>query len=227
LANARIQFSLEENIRVSLFTFDVLAKFEEELAVDNHRPNITFRREGNLFLVDDTGESAAKASISLQKNLDCQVEWWPPENIKKRYPLYTSDNLVGGTFGPMDGHFDAYAFLMGYKAKARSLGAHYIKNQVTKILTSGTRVTGVRLASGESLSAGYVLNCAGAWAAKIARTASVNLPVEPVKRQVFVLDTAVKPKGPLPLTILPSGLYFRTETGGRILLGKSMPEDPL
>jgi FAD-dependent oxidoreductase domain-containing protein 1 len=227
MANARIQFSLEENIRISQFTFDVLAKFEEELAVDNHRPNITFRREGNLFLVDGVGKSAAEAAVSLQKRLGCQVEWWTPEEIKERYPLYTSNNLVGGTFGPLDGHFDAYAFLMGYKAKARSLGAHYIKNRVTDILTAGTKVTGVRLASGESLPAGYVLNCAGAWAAKIARTAHVNLPVEPVKRQVFVLDTAVKPEKPLPLTILPSGLYFRTETGGRILLGKSMTEDPV
>ncbi len=31
---------------------------------------------------------------------------------------------------------------------------------------------------------------------------------------------------PLPLTILPSGFYFRTETGGLLLLGKSMKEDP-
>jgi FAD-dependent oxidoreductase domain-containing protein 1 len=29
------------------------------------------------------------------------------------------------------------------------------------------------------------------------------------------------------LTILPTGLYFRTETGGLILLGKSMQEDPI
>ena len=49
----------------------------------------------------------------------------------------------------------------------------------------------------------------------------------PVKRQIFTLDTAVKPDGPLPLTVLLSGLYFRTETGGLILLGKSMPEDPV
>jgi glycine/D-amino acid oxidase-like deaminating enzyme len=41
------------------------------------------------------------------------------------------------------------------------------------------------------------------------------------------LDTEVKPEGPLPLTVLPSGLYFRTETGNQILLGKSMDEDPV
>ena len=61
---------------------------------------------------------------------------------------------------------------------------------------------------------------------QVAATAGVNLPIEPIKRQVFTLDTAVKPQGPLPLTVLPSGLYFRTETGGVILLGKSMAEDP-
>jgi glycine/D-amino acid oxidase-like deaminating enzyme len=37
----------------------------------------------------------------------------------------------------------------------------------------------------------------------------------------------IKPKKPLPLTVLPSGLYFRSETGGLILLGKSMLEDPV
>jgi FAD-dependent oxidoreductase domain-containing protein 1 len=54
----------------------------------------------------------------------------------------------------------------------------------------------------------------------------VKIPVLPVKRQVFAFDPAVKPGGHLPLTILPSGLYFRTETGDLILVGKSMNKDP-
>ncbi|MGA8179005.1 MAG: FAD-binding oxidoreductase [Desulfobacterales bacterium] len=227
LANVRIQFSLEKNIRISQFTFKVLENFEEEMAVGDHRPNITFRREGNLFLVDDSGMQTAEAAVSLQKRLGCRVEWWTPDIIKQNYPLYAPDYLAGGTFSLPDGHFDAYAFLMGYKRKARSMGTRYIEDRVSEVLTAGSRVSGVRLASGESMSAGCVVNCAGAWAAGIARSARIDLPVDPVKRQVFVLDTAVKPQGPLPLTILPSGLYFRTETGGRILLGKSMPQDPV
>lgn len=225
MANVRIQFSFEQNIRISQFTFEVLENFGEEMAVGDLRPDIAFRREGNLFLVDDSGLQAAEAAIHLQKSIGCRVEWWTPGKIKQNYPLYAPEHLAGGTFGPLDGHFDAYAFLMGYKKKARSMGARYIENRVTEVLTDGSRVGGVRLASGETLSADCVVNCAGAWAAEIARTAGINLPVDPVKRQIFVLDTAVKPEGPLPLTVLPSGLYFRTETGGRILLGKSMPQD--
>jgi FAD-dependent oxidoreductase domain-containing protein 1 len=96
-----------------------------------------------------------------------------------------------------------------------------------KIRVGGGRATGVDLGSGETLTAGRVVNCGGAWAAELAETAGVKLPVVPVKRQIFTLDTAVKPAGPLPLTVLLSGLYFRTETGGLILLGKSMEEDPV
>ena len=102
-----------------------------------------------------------------------------------------------------------------------------LHDEVVAIKTIRGQVAGVRLKSGTCLSARYVVNSAGAWAADIARSAGIDLPVKPVKRQVFVLDTKFKPAHPLPLTVLPTGLYFRSETGGVILLGKSMDEDPV
>ena len=227
LANVRIQFSLKENIQVSQYAFEILERFEEDMAVDDEKPNISYRREGNLFIVDEYGCEAAQEALALQKRLGCAVEWWSPDEIKKRYPLYDPADYVGGTFGPQDGHLDAYSLLMGYKTKVRSLGAKFLKDEVVKITIRGGQITGVELASGNSLTAKFVVNCAGAWAAKVAQTAGVSLPVVPTKRQVFALDTAVKPQEPLPLTILPSDLYFRTETGDLILLGKSMENDPV
>jgi len=226
MSNVRIQFSLKENIQISQYTFDALKGFEEEMAVDGNKPKIYYHPEGNLFLVDENNEAQARRAFDLQQSLGCRIEWWTPQKIKEAFPLYETGSFLGGTYGPDDGHFDAYAALMGYKAKARSLGAEYLKNDVEEITTRSGRVTGVKLASNESLAARSIINCAGAWAVQVAATAGVNLPIEPIKRQVFTLDTAVKPQGPLPLTVLPSGLYFRTETGGVILLGKSMVEDP-
>ncbi len=227
LANVRIQFSLRDNIQISQYTLEVLDRFEEEMAVAEHKPDISHRREGNLFLVDEKGGERAQEALNLQKDLGCQVEWWSPEKIEQAYPLYDPRNFKGGSFGPRDGHFDAYALLMGYKAKARSLGAEFIEGEVVAVKTAGKEVAGVELSDGRHLGAGFVVNCAGAWAALLAQTAGVKLPVQPVKRQVFVLDVKVKPEGVLPLTVLPSGLYFRTETGGLILLGKSMDDDPV
>jgi len=225
MSNVRIQFSLKENIQISRYTFDILETFEKDMAVEGDGPKICFHREGNLFLVDHSNEKVAKQAYDLQTELGCRIEWWSPEKIKRRFPLYDTRNFVAGTYGPNDGHFDAYAMLMGYKIKARSLGVIFLKDDVTEIRTTAGKVTGVALASGEKLTAEYAINCAGAWASLIAETVGITLPVIPVKRQVFALDTAVKPLNPLPLTVLPSGMYFRTETGGLILLGKSMDED--
>lgn len=227
MANIRIQFSLKENIQISQYAFECLDRFEEEMAVDGDKPSISYRREGNLFLVDEDGRQTAEEGLALQKALGCQIEWWSPEKIKEHYPLYDPGGYVGGTFGPQDGYLDAYSVLMGYRAKAKFLEAKFIKDEVIEIVTEGGRVSGVRLASGGRLAGEFVVNCAGAWAAKVARTAGLVLPIEPTMRQIFALDTKVKPEGPLPLTVLPSGLYFRTETGDLILLGKSMGDDPV
>ncbi len=227
MANARIQFSLKQNIQISQYALDVLDRFEEVMTVGKEKLKIGYHREGNLFLFDKQGRRGAKKNYDLQKNLGCQIDWWSPEEINKHYPLYEMSGLAGGTFGAQDGYFDAYALLMGYKGKARSLGAEYMHDEVVDFISHDGQIDGVKLGSGESLTSGYVINCAGAWASEVARKATINLPVKPVKRQVFALDPSVKPDGPLPLTILPSGLYFRTETGGQILIGKSMTEDPI
>jgi len=227
MVNFRIQFSLKENVLISQYTSELFDRFEEIMQVRDTRPNISLAREGNLFLINEAGRPAAEASMKQQQELSCDVEWLNPDAIKAKYPLYDADQYPGGTFSPQDGHFDAYAVLMAYRAKAISQGAVYIADEVTGLKKNDGRVTGVELASGGVLEAENVVNCAGAWASEVAKTAGVSIPVIPTKRQIFVLDTAVKPAGPLPLTILPSGLYFRTETGGLILLGKSMDEDPV
>jgi glycine/D-amino acid oxidase-like deaminating enzyme len=227
MANVRVQFSLEENVHISLYTQEVLKRFEGDMTVEGQELKIYYRQEGNLFLVDATEEAAARRAFEMQKDLGCQVQWWSPQTIKQHFPLYDPEKFVGGTFSPDDGYIDAYAVLMAYKAKARSLGATYIQDEVVKIHKKQKRVAGAELAALGRLNSAFVVNCAGAWAADVAKTAGVILPVRPVKRQVFALDTAVKPNAPLPLTILPSGLYFRSETGGLILLGKSLQEDPV
>ena len=227
VGNVRTQFSLKQNVQISLYTLQVLSRFEDVMVVDDQKPKIYIRQEGNLFMVDAAGEAAARQALKIQKELGCDVKWWLPETIRRNYTLYEPEKFSGGTFGPRDGYIDPYALLMGYRAKARSLGATYVQDEVFRIEKARKRVTGTELASKGLLNAACVVNCAGAWAADIARTAGVKLPVIPIKRQVFALDTAVKPSSPLPLTVLPSGLYFRSETGGLILLGKSLPEDPI
>ncbi len=225
LGGVRIQFSLKENILMSLYALHCLSYFDEEMAVNGERPFINFRQEGYLFLIDSSGRTLAEKSLGLQSDLGGKVEWWTPEKIKTQFPFLSVDGLVGGTFGPQDGYIDPYALLMAYRAKAVSLGARYIVDLVEELRKSRCRMTGVRLASGQILNAGIVVNATGPWAAEVARTAGVELPISPTKRQVFALKPVAPLERPLPLVISPSGLYFRSETGGLILVGRSLEED--
>ena len=225
LGGVRIQFRLKENILMSLHAQEVFGRFAEDMAVDGEKPFINFRQEGYLYLIDSAGHPAAMESMALQKQLGCKVDWWSPEEIKIQFPLLSLEGFVGATFGPRDGYLDPYAVMMAYRTKAISLGAHYISDEVVELTKFGCRLTGVRLASGQILNAGVVVNAAGPWAAEVARSAGVDLPISPTRRQVFAVKPSIPLERPLPLVIAPSGLYFRSETGGLILVGRSLEED--
>ncbi|NOZ72987.1 MAG: FAD-binding oxidoreductase [Chloroflexi bacterium] len=226
--NLRVQFNIKENIQMSLYGLKVLEHFSEEMAVGDNQPEVMARQQGNLFLIDTSGEEEARRGLALQQSLGGDVVWVTPEEIGTHFPgCEPPADIVGGTLGRRDGSLDPWAVLMAYKKKAVALGAHFIVAEVASLLAKDGRMTGVRLASGEELAAGVVVNTAGAWAARLAQTVGVDLPVQPVRRQVFLIETPLQPEGFLPSLFLPSGLYLIQEHGGRFMCGKSLPDDPV
>jgi len=225
--NTRIQFNIQENIQMSLYGLEVMETFAEKMAVGEQNPEIAFRQQGNLFLVDNESLSEAREGLQLQQSLGCQVEWLSLEEISLRYPLIDPVDCVGGTFGPLDGILDPYAMLVAYKDKAISMGAQFITAEVKELLYENKGVKGVKLSSGEELPARTAVNSAGAWATKLAKTAGIDLPVSPVMRQVFVVETEYHSDDLLPAFFSPSGLYCIHEGGNCFIVGKSLQEDPI
>ncbi|HEY3473556.1 MAG TPA: FAD-binding oxidoreductase [Anaerolineales bacterium] len=225
--NIRLQFNIRENILISLYGMERLKTFSEDMAVGDWRPAIDFRQQGNLFLVDKENEQDAKAGLAQQQRMNCEVLWLEPGEIKARFPLYDETKFAGGTFGRLDGTMDPQAVLTAFKRKSLDLGATYIEAEVAEVLHSAGKVTGVRLTGGPTLTSKYVVNSAGAWGTKLARTLGVELPIEPVRRQVFILQTTVTPKEVYPLTVFPSGLYLIHANGSQCMCGKSLDNDPV
>lgn len=223
--NTRLQFNLKENIQISQYGLDKLTTFSEEMAVDGIKVRIGFRQEGNLFLSDQENIKNAQAGLAMQQSLGCNVEWLTPDEISDRFPLYNKESFAGGTFGPLDGTMDSHAVLMGFKNKAIDLGATFIEAEITEFTQSAGQITGVKLSSGEIIKAKYVLNSAGAWATRLAETVGVELPIDPIMRQVFIVEIATQPEEIYPLTVFPSGLYLIQEHGNRFMCSKSMDDD--
>jgi glycine/D-amino acid oxidase-like deaminating enzyme len=225
--NIRIQFNVAENIRISQFGLAELAAFSETMAVGGQRPDVGFRRQGNLFLFDEVGKEAARNGFEQQRDLGCEVEWLNTQAIGKRYPLLETKDLAGGTFGRDEGTMDPHTVLQGLKNKATDLGAKYLRDEVSSIRMENQRANGVDLTSGKALSAAVVVNSAGPWINQLTRSLGFELPISPVKRQVFVLETDTAPEPLLPLIVFPSGLYLIQEHGRQFMCGKSLDDDPI
>ena len=226
-ANTRLQFNIKENVQISQYALEKLATFDEDMIVNGVKPKVAFKQEGNLFLSDFENAENAKAGLDTQESLGCDVKWLSPDEIVAGYPLLNVDGIAGATFGALDGTMDPHAVLMGFKNKAIDLGAEFIEAEVAEITHEAGQVKGVKLTSGENLSAKYVLNSAGGWATKLAKTAGVELPINPVMRQVHIVEIAEKVEMQYPFTFFPSGIYFSQEHGSRFMCGKSFDDDPI
>lgn len=224
--NVRIQFNVEENIRMSQFAMEAIKDFPERMSVGSWRPEPAPREQGNLFLADRNGQEAARDGLRRQLALGCEVGWLDADEVVSRFPAFAGEGYVGGTFGPRDGSVDPTAVLQGYVRRSVADGAHYLQAEATSIRSELSQVTGVELADGTLLSAPVVINAAGAWCAVLVESQGVELPVIPVMRTVFTIDTHVPTEG-LPSVFLPSGLYLIPEHGNRFICAWSQRDDPV
>jgi len=224
--NVRIQFNLEENIRMSLYALDVLRTFDDDMATASSRPDVGARHQGNLFLADEEGKADALQGIQTQRNLGCEVAWLSSEEISIRFPGLRLDGIVGGSFAQVDGSVDPSAVLRGFRNKAAESGAQYVDDDVVGLLSIEGAMEGARLRSGRDLISSVVVISAGAWSADLARPLGVELPVIPVMRTVYVVSTTVPTTG-MPSLFLPSGVYAIPESDHTWLIAWSLPEDPI
>ena len=228
VASVRHQFSTPENIRMSMFGSEFIARLGEHLAVDGEVPDVAWREAGYLFLATPAGLAQLQGNHHTQRELGAQVQLLDPVALRQRFPWLRCDDLAGASLGLRgEGWLDAYALMMALRRKAQSLGAEYRQARVVQLLHSGRQVQGVVLDDGTRIACGSLINAAGSGAAALARSAGIELPVQPRKRCVFHVRSPALTPG-CPLVVDPSGVYFRPEGTGW-LCGVAPPEheDPL
>ncbi len=212
-SSIRQQFSTPLNIHLSRFGIGFLRRAPELLGVD-----LGLKEPGYLFLGSAAGEPVLRANHAVQKGEGCAVELLDAEALTGRFPWISTDGVVLASHGTAnEGWFDGPALMQAFRHKARELGATYIADEVV-----GLAPNAVTLREGGRLEAGTIVLAAGPWSGNVAATAGIALPVEPRRRSVFVFDVR-EPPGLTPLTIDPSGTWFRPE--GRFYIGGTTPAD--
>jgi sarcosine oxidase subunit beta len=215
----RYQFSSEVNIRLSLASVPMITGFSEE-----HGIPVDVVQHGYLFLLRSDRELAAfRAAAALQRSLGVDAEDLDPVAALDLVPGLAPEGLLGAAYGPRDGIADPSGLTEGYGAIARRAGAEIrFGVEVTAIRVVGGRVAGVDTTTGP-IDAPVVVNAAGPWAGRLAATAGVDLPLEPVPRNVVV--TSAFPGVPARRTLVidaGTSYYFHREGPG-VLMGMGHP----
>lgn len=218
----RYQFSTEVNIRLSMYSLDVIARFEEIFGI-----SADYHPIGYLFLLTTPREvEVFKANVVLQNRLGVHdARFLEPNEIAQLVPLVNLDGVIGGTFCPRDGLADPNSVTQGFAKGARSRGAQIeTETTVTGIKLEGGRVSVVETNRGE-IATRVVVNCAGPWAAQIGTMVGLDIPIVPLRRQFFTTDALPQIPRHHPMTIeFANSMYFHPEGVG-LLVGMSNPDE--
>jgi sarcosine oxidase subunit beta len=215
----RAQFSDAVNIELgarSLKTFETFkATFDQE--IDLHQV-------GYLFLLEKPEHvEAFERNVALQNEMGVPSRLIDVAEAKALSPLISTEGLLAAAYSPTDGHCTPESVVNGYAGAARRAGARLVRNcAVTAIDSSGGTLTQVVTEKG-AIATDAVICTAGAWSKDLGAMVGVDLPVEPLRRQILTTEPMPGLDPHTPFTIdFSTSFYFHGEGQG-LLLGMSDP----
>lgn len=218
----RAQFSDPLNMAIGLRSIEAFTRFAE-------RPGgeIDLAQVGYLFLLDrEEDVGAFEQSVALQNELGVPSRFVSLEEVAELCPLAGLEGVLAATYCPLDGHASPEAVVHGYATGARRHGATVLTGcAVTEIDRSGGEIHAVTTNLG-SFRTGVVVCAAGVWSPALARLVDVELPVQPIVREVGFTAPVEGLPARIPLTVdFSTGFYFHREGPG-LLFGMADRDQP-
>ncbi|KAL7846440.1 hypothetical protein SRHO_G00214200 [Serrasalmus rhombeus] len=129
----RQQFSLKENILLSLASADFLKNINDHLGVVNEDPvDLQFNHSGYLFLASQDVAPIMEENYTIQRDLGAKVMLLSPTQLKDRFPWINTDGIALASYGlENEGWFDPWTLLNAFRCKAMSMGVYQCFGEVT------------------------------------------------------------------------------------------------
>lgn len=140
-------------------------------------------------------------------------------------PMLDLAGHVGALHVPEDANVNPVDLCMAYARAAKGRGVSIREGvEATRLLTDGTRVTGVALADGTKIQADQVVIATGAWSRELAATAGVALPLQAVEHMYVVTEPMTGLPDPFPvIRDLDRGIYIKGDAG-KLVFGGFEPD---
>jgi sarcosine oxidase subunit beta len=221
----RAQFTTGSNIAFSRYSIG-----EYERLASAHGEVLGLRQVGYLLFTGDHRRlEALRTAYLLQRDLAVETEWLSAEGVLACAPYVRGEGLLGGTFHARDGLVEPHGVVSVLAREARDLGVDIRTNTAVRSTEHGGDAFDVETSSG-ALRARWLVNAAGADASLVAAMLGVDVPVEPVRRNLAFFQAPVGTGGPtdaMPMCVdLDTGVLVRREGRQGFVVAYSDPNDP-
>lgn len=224
----RAQFSDAVNIALGWHSLPAFEQFAS-------RPGgeIDLHQVGYLFLhTDAEAWAVAQGAVALQNSMGIPTRLLTADEAGSLNHGVNVDDVIGATFHPRDGYCSPENVVQGYAAGARALGAT-VRTGVaaTGIESSGGTITGVMTSQGV-VATSTVVCAAGAWSREVGSWVGVDLPVDPLRRQILVTEPLPAHlldvyTDTTPMTIDAASTFYLHREGPGLLVGMSYQAETL
>ena len=165
-----------------------------------------------------------KRGASMARCFGLEVQVLSPGAAQERWPLLSTEGLVGAVFLPKDGRTNPVDTTQALARGARNAGVRIVEDmKVTGIRTSGGRVTGVTTDAGE-VRAQVVVNCAGMWAREVGGWADVSVPLHAAEHFYIVTQPIAGLSSSVPVLRDADACSYFKEDAGKLLVGWFEPQ---
>ena len=161
-----------------------------------------------------------RANVEMQQGIGVDTQIADPAEIARLLPGALTDDIGIAAYEPESGYADPSGTAAGFLAAARMHGARLIQGcRVSAVAVDGDTVVGIETDRGR-FDAPAVVVVAGAWAADLAHTVGLDVPVEPWRHDTafFGLPAGRSPDFPIVIDEL-NQVYFRPEGRDMMLVG--------
>ena len=219
----RGQFANTINVQLSLLSRAKLLRFADDTGVDPE-----YNPVGYLFLADDeVSLEAFRAARRIQHAAGLtEAREISVDEASRISPHAVLDGVKGAAWCPSDGTIRPLKLLRGYLDAAERAGVRVQWNAAVRGMERDAtgRITHVAV-NGERIAVGEVVNAAGAWSARVAALAGIELPVKPMRRQIACTHPLTTLDDSTTMTIWVRDAFHYRVRDGRALL--NWPVDTL
>jgi 4-methylaminobutanoate oxidase (formaldehyde-forming) len=195
---------------------EALERFESEMG-----RTVDFHRSGSLRAAyTDGGVERVRIAQETATALGIEARLIDAGEAERLAPHFKPGAARRILHVPSDGWVDPARVAIGFATRAGEVGARLLPfTAVQGLLSEGGRAAGVMTARGP-LHAPRVVDAAGGWAARVAASAGIALPLVPVRHQLFITEAipGVEPLQPI-VRLVEASVYVRYEQGGLMFGG--------